>query len=58
MIKDLRFELDGFRPVEEAIVTSGGVKVSGIDPRTMKPVFVERDPMRKRQQKEQFFRKK
>ena len=31
----LRFEIAGPRPVEEAIITSGGVKVSETDPRTM-----------------------
>ena len=31
---------------------------TGIDPRTMKPVFVERDPEKKRRQKSFFFRKK
>ena len=40
------------------MTTSSVMFYSGIDPRTMKPVFVERDPMRKRQQKEQFFKKK
>ena len=40
------------------MTTSSVMFYSGIDPRTMKPVFVERDPERKRQQKSQFFRKK
>ena len=31
---------------------------TGIDPRTMKPVFVEKDPEKKRRQKSFFFRKK
>ena len=39
------------------MTTSSVMFYSGIDPRTMKPVFVERDPERKRQQKSQFFRK-
>ena len=39
------------------MTTSSVMFYSGIDPRTMKPVFVERDPARKKQQKEQFFRK-
>lgn len=34
-MKHLRLTIKGFRPVEEAIVTSGGVKVSEIDPSTM-----------------------
>ena len=40
------------------MTTSGVMFYSGIDPRTMKPVFVERDPERKKAQKSQFFRKK
>lgn len=35
MLKDFAIELKGVRPVEEAIVTSGGVKVSEVDPKTM-----------------------
>lgn len=34
-IKNLRFEITGKRPVAEAIVTSGGVRVSEVDPKTM-----------------------
>ncbi len=37
------------------MTTSSVMFYSGIDPRTMKPVFVERDPDRKRRQKELFF---
>ena len=39
------------------MTTSSVMFYSGIDPRTMKPVFVERDPERKRAQKSQFFKK-
>ena len=39
------------------MTTSSVMFYSGLDPRTMKPVFVERDPARKKQQKEQFFKK-
>ena len=39
------------------MTTSSVMFYSGIDPRTMKPVFVERDPVRKRAQKSQFFKK-
>lgn len=35
VIKDLRIRIDGFRPIEEAIVTKGGVSTKEIDPRTM-----------------------
>ena len=35
LLKDLRFTITGKRPVAEAIITSGGIKVSEIDPKTM-----------------------
>lgn len=35
LLKDLHLTVTGFRPVDEAIVTSGGVKTSEIDPKTM-----------------------
>lgn len=34
-LKDFAVEISGPRPVEEAVVTSGGVKVSEVDPKTM-----------------------
>ncbi len=34
-IKDLRISLSGFRPIDEAIVTKGGVSVKEINPKTM-----------------------
>ncbi len=37
--------------------TSSVMYYTGIDPRTMKPVFVERDPEKKKRQKSFFFRK-
>ena len=40
------------------MTTSSVMFYSGIDPRNMKPVFVERDPERKKAQKAIFFRKK
>lgn len=39
-LKDFRVELTGTRPVEEAIVTAGGVKVGQIDPKTMESKLV------------------
>ena len=35
---DLHFEItvDRFRPIEEAIITSGGIDVKEIDPKTMR----------------------
>ena len=35
ILKDLKVTVNGFRPIEEAIVTSGGVSTKEIDPRTM-----------------------
>ena len=35
ILKCLRIDIKGPRPVEEAIVTSGGVKVSEVNPTTM-----------------------
>ena len=35
LLKGLRIPLHGFRPIEEAIVTCGGVSIKEIDPKTM-----------------------
>ena len=35
LLKGLRVDIRGPRPVEEAIVTAGGIRVSEVDPRTM-----------------------
>jgi predicted flavoprotein YhiN len=32
---NLAFDIDGFRPIEEAIVTAGGISVQEINPKTM-----------------------
>lgn len=34
-LKDLSFPLSGFRPIEEAVVTSGGIDVREVDPGSM-----------------------
>jgi hypothetical protein len=39
-VKALRFSVAGKRPVEEAIITHGGVKVSEVDPSTMESKLV------------------
>lgn len=36
LLKDIRLTVTDFRPIDEAIITSGGVSVSEIDPKTMK----------------------
>ena len=40
-LKGLSFPVAGPRPVEDAIVTSGGVKVSEVDPKTMESKLVQ-----------------
>lgn len=40
LLKCFSIEVSGTRPVEEAIITSGGVKVSEIDPKTMQSKLV------------------
>lgn len=40
-IKGLRFDVVGKRPVEEAIITHGGVKLSEVDPATMESKLVK-----------------
>ncbi|MCH5321595.1 MAG: NAD(P)/FAD-dependent oxidoreductase [Eubacterium sp.] len=41
LIKNLVVDISAFRPVEEAIVTSGGVNVKEIDPKTMKSKIID-----------------
>ena len=41
VIKRFRVTLDGFRPIEEAIVTSGGVEVKEVNPKTMESKLVK-----------------
>ena len=41
VLKGLSFPVAGPRPVEDAIVTSGGVKVSEVDPKTMESKLVQ-----------------
>ena len=41
IIKHFRIPLSHFRPIDEAIVTKGGVAVSELDPRTMQSKLVE-----------------
>ncbi len=39
-MKDLRVSIKGFRPIDEAIITCGGVNVYEIDPKTMRSKIV------------------
>lgn len=41
LLKGLTFEISGPRPVEDGIITSGGVKVSEINPNTMESKIVQ-----------------
>lgn len=41
ILKCFKVEIEGFRPIEEAIVTSGGVKTSEINPKTMESKLVK-----------------
>ncbi|MGB9682630.1 MAG: NAD(P)/FAD-dependent oxidoreductase [bacterium] len=41
LIKNLSLTVRGFRPIREAIVTSGGVKVEEIDPSTMESKIIK-----------------
>ncbi len=35
ILKKLEIKIDGFRPIEEAIITSGGINIKEINPKTM-----------------------
>lgn len=41
IIKGVPLSIEGFRPLEEAIVTSGGIKVSEINPSTMESKLID-----------------
>ncbi len=41
VLKDIKLTVNSFSPIEEAIVTSGGVKVSEINPKTMASKLVD-----------------
>ena len=41
VLKDFSLEVEGFRPLSEAIVTAGGVSLREVDPRTMESKVVE-----------------
>lgn len=40
-LKDFRFDISGHRPLREAIVTAGGVKVGEVNPHTMESLKVQ-----------------
>lgn len=41
LLKNLEYNVIGFRPIEEAIITSGGISISEISPKTMESKLVE-----------------
>lgn len=41
LIKNFTADISGFRPLEEAIITSGGINVKEIDPKTMKSKIID-----------------
>lgn len=41
LLKGLELTIDGFRPIDEAIVTKGGIDVSQINPKTMESKLVK-----------------
>ena len=41
ILKRFEIEISGFRPVEEAIVTAGGVSIKEINPKTMESKLVK-----------------
>ena len=40
LLKNFMIEIKGFRPIEEAIITSGGVSIKEINPKTMQSKIV------------------
>ena len=40
ILKNMEFDIKGFRPVEEAIITSGGINIKEINPKTMESKIV------------------
>ena len=41
ILKRLEFTLKGFRPIEEAIITSGGINIKEINPKTMESKLIK-----------------
>lgn len=40
-LKDFRISISGFRPIDEAIISSGGINVKEINPRTMQSKIIQ-----------------
>ena len=41
LLKKLEFSIKGFRPIEEAIITSGGINIKEINPKTMESKIIK-----------------
>ena len=41
LLKDFKVTIKGFRPIDEAIITSGGINIKEINPKTMESKLVE-----------------
>ena len=41
LLKKLEFTISGFRPIEEAIITAGGISIKEINPKTMESKIVQ-----------------
>lgn len=41
LLKNFEIEISGFRPIEEAIITSGGISIKEINPKTMESKLVK-----------------
>ena len=41
LLKNFEISINGFRPVEEAIVTAGGIDVKEINPKTMESKIIQ-----------------
>ena len=41
LLKKLEFTIKGFRPIEEAIITSGGISIKEINPKTMESKLIK-----------------
>ena len=41
LLKNFTIKVSGFRPIEEAIITSGGISIKEINPKTMQSKKVE-----------------
>lgn len=41
LLKNMEFEVKGFRPIEEAIITSGGINVKEINPKTLESKIIK-----------------